>query len=109
MRPRGPSRTDLAGAAILFNTYARLRTSRGEVAVTLDAPSPLAARRFGAQVGGLGEVVDDTLWFATTFESVQAVIAMLWPWLSAEMRRGAKAVLEEVAPAGRQEAGAGHP
>ncbi len=98
MRPRGPSRTDLAGAAILWGAHGAIREGRGEPYLTLEAPSPLLAERFRDQVGGVGQVVGE-LWYAHGFESVQAVIAMLWPWLSAEMRQGARVVLGEAAPA----------
>jgi hypothetical protein len=89
---RRPSRTDLADAARRFNAYARLREAGGEPYVTLEAASLSLAERFRGQVGGLGEVVGE-LWYATGFEPVQAVVAMLWPWLAPEARERARAVL----------------
>jgi hypothetical protein len=66
--------------------------------MTLEALSPLYAERFRDQLGGLGQVVG-SLWYAHGHERVQAVVAMLWPWLVPEMRDRARAVLGARSPA----------
>lgn len=97
-----PRRADLAAAARRFNRSAAIREASGEPYVTLEAPSPMLAERFRDQLGGVGGVVGE-LWYAHGFEPVQAVVALLWPWLAPGTRERALAVLGAEAPVAHAE------
>jgi hypothetical protein len=97
-RPRcAPDKVDLARAARLFNYYARVRETGDDLAVFIEAPTAGEAERFHQRVCGNGTVTDN-LWWAVGFEPVQAIVAMLWPWLAQEVRDRARAVLGQRPP-----------
>jgi hypothetical protein len=96
-----PNREELAWAAGFFDgegtTYSNGRVPR----VTVPQADIRPIERFHRAVGGVGKVVfvappknfpshkPQWHWTVTKFEHAQAVIAMLWPWLSEPKREQA--------------------
>ena len=96
-----PAKEDLAWAAGLFDgegsvgfyKYPGHGGSQFKLNITQYHPEVLI--RFHRAVGGIGKVVGPRIghngkdrwdFRATSFQNVQAVIAMIWPWLSSPKR-----------------------
>lgn len=104
-----PGREQLAWAAGFFDGEGTTWAGRSSGYPTLSVPQaghftepPDVLLRFQAAVGGLGLVYGPILneernkpiwrYRVSGFEMVQAVVAMLWPWLGTEKRRQAALV-----------------
>jgi len=106
-----PNREALAWAAGLFDGEGGTYGGKGN-GVTMRVgqvdDNREVLERFHAAVGGIGRIRGpypmgtgrpQSEWRITSWPQVQAVVAMLWPWLGTEKREQAKAVLARcVAP-----------
>lgn len=101
-----PNSHELAWAAGLFDGEGHVRHARRlsrygthrvfiGYQLIVGQKTPHVLLRFQTAVGGLGKVYrrKSGLWifFASSFEDVQAIIAMLWRWLSPVKRTQARA------------------
>lgn len=101
------NRERLASAAGLFNGDGSINVSKPQKGkqgqLTLEVSQrrdPEVLYHFKLAVLGLGGVYgpygkyDDYLFTSRNFEEVQAIVAMLWPWLSSVKRAQASAALK---------------
>jgi hypothetical protein len=110
-----PDREELAWAGGFLCGDGSFYLENGRPCLNAVQNEPKALHRFGSAIGSLGGISGGTKiygrakkpmyqWRVTGFERVQAVIAMLWPWLTEAKKEQAIRVLSNSQCGSREEA-----